>query len=238
MTTPTHDLTTYDIPITDLTLFVGNARRGDVASIQSSIEDLGLFQPVVVNRGTHTGRPMEVLSGNHTVQAAVRAGHSTIAAVVLDVDDTTARQINLRANKTHDDGTYDLRALAALLAPFRDNPTGTGYAAADVVRILSAPTVTTPTGYTPPPGGDPTDAPEPPPVPMPGQPVPPANDPTAEWTGMDTDPRGITDEPVRTLTVYFWTADAWASFTRWLGRDVTPGRSSVHVPNTAMVGGE
>ena len=137
-TTPTHDLRTYMIPLSDLQLFEGNARRGDVDSIKDSIVELGVFAPVVVNRGTYTGRPMEVLSGNHTVQAAARAGHTTIAAVVLDVDDMNARLINLRANKTHDDGTYDVRALAALLAPFRNDPTPTGYDADEVGRILTA----------------------------------------------------------------------------------------------------
>lgn len=172
MTTPEHDLTTHEIPISDLSLFAGNARRGNVAAIAESITHLGLFQPVVVNRGTLTGRAMEVLSGNHTVQAAVRAGRSTIAAVVLDVDDITARKINLSANKTHDDGTYDVRALAALLAPFRDNPAGTGYEAADVVRILSVPdVVVTPNVLddTPPSGIPDDDVPPPDPAPRPVQ---------------------------------------------------------------------
>lgn len=61
---------TQTIPTNQLHTHHKNPRRGDVQAIADSLRVNGQFRPIVVNRGTHTGRPMEVLAGNHTLMAA------------------------------------------------------------------------------------------------------------------------------------------------------------------------
>ena len=67
---------TQTIPTNQLHTHHQNPRRGDVQAIADSLRVNGHFRPIVVNKGTHTGRPMEVLAGNHTIMAAhVGGGH-------------------------------------------------------------------------------------------------------------------------------------------------------------------
>ena len=82
-----HDLTVHDIPVGDLALLPGNPRQGDIGAVAESMRVNGIYQPIIVNRGTLTGRPFEVIAGNHRAQAAQQLGHNTIPAVILDVDD-------------------------------------------------------------------------------------------------------------------------------------------------------
>lgn len=60
---------TRTLPTTDLNLYHKNPRMGDVDAIAGSLQAHGQFRPIVVNEGTHTGRPMETLAGNHTLKA-------------------------------------------------------------------------------------------------------------------------------------------------------------------------
>lgn len=109
----------------DLQFFEGNARRGDVDAIAKSLEQLGQYKPLVMNVGTHTGRPMEVLAGNHTLQAARALGWPEVDVRVLDVDEQTARKINAADNRIGDLGDYDDAALYELLSGIDDlGPTG------------------------------------------------------------------------------------------------------------------
>lgn len=126
----------------DLHLYHRNPRRGDVAAIKASLRYHGQFRPVLVNRGTHTGRPMEVLAGNHTVRAlrelAAEDGDErwrTAACWVIDVDDDHAARIVLADNRTAELGGFDEEDLTGLL---RDLPTldGTGYTDADLETLL------------------------------------------------------------------------------------------------------
>lgn len=119
----------------DLNLFHNNPRTGNIALIKESLETNGAFKPIVVNKGTHTGRPMEVLAGNHTLQA-IRELHdehpdderwATVAIWEVDVDEDRATKIVLADNKTADAGSYDDTALFELLSSVDDNLDGTGY---------------------------------------------------------------------------------------------------------------
>lgn len=58
---------------TDLALYHKNPNVGDVDAIAGSLLVNRQYRPVVVNRGTHTGRPMEVLAGNHCVDTKTEA---------------------------------------------------------------------------------------------------------------------------------------------------------------------
>lgn len=108
-------LTTESIPTSDLATYYRNPRRGNVEVIAESLERLGQYRPIVVNRGTHTGRPNEVLAGNHTLLAAQKLGWERIDAVTVDVDEETAARIVLVDNKSSDLATYDDDLLADLL---------------------------------------------------------------------------------------------------------------------------
>ena len=131
-----HDLTVHDIPVGDLALLPGNPRQGDVGAVSESMRINGVYQPIIVNRGTHTGRPLEVIAGNHRAQAAKALGHDTVPAVILDVDDEQATRIALADNRTSDLATYDNEALAAMLQNLPDL-TGTGYDGDDLDQILA-----------------------------------------------------------------------------------------------------
>src|SRR5699024_8518988 len=92
---------------------------------------------IVVNRGTHTGRPLEVIAGNHRAQAAQQLGLDTIPAVILDVDDEQAARIALADNRTSDLADYDNDALVVMLQGLPDLA-GTGYDGDDLDALLQA----------------------------------------------------------------------------------------------------
>lgn len=121
--------------VDELNTFEGNPRRGNVAAIAESLRVRGQYRPIVVNRGTHTGRPMEVLAGNHTLLAARSIGWETVECGIVDVDLTTAKAIVAADNRLADLGDYDSDALAALLSDL-DDLTGTGYTNSDLDAML------------------------------------------------------------------------------------------------------
>lgn len=124
-------LQTARLALTDLKPYPGNARRGDVKAIKESLERLGLYRPVVLN-----ARTMEVLAGNHVVQAARELGWSSIDATVVEVDEDTARRIVLADNRTNDLAGYDTEALAELLMELDGGLEGTGFDEADLDALL------------------------------------------------------------------------------------------------------
>lgn len=132
------DLETAQVPTAELRLYEGNARQGDVGAITESLRRLGQYRAIVVNRGTLTGRPLEVLAGNHTVQAARAIGWATITAHLVDVDDDTARRIVLVDNRTNDLATNDTAALLELLQHLEGDYSGTGYDGDAVDELLEA----------------------------------------------------------------------------------------------------
>ena len=64
------------VPIAGLSHYYRNARRGNIKAIAESLRANGQYKPIVVNKGTKTGRPDEVLVGNHTLDAAIRLAAS------------------------------------------------------------------------------------------------------------------------------------------------------------------
>lgn len=118
------------VGIDTLRPYPGNARRGDVEAIASSLEVNGQFQPLIVQQSTEY-----VLIGNHTLRAARKLKWRKIDIAHVDVDDDQARKIVLAANRTSDLATYDLDALAVLLSEAGDL-TGTGFTADDLTGLL------------------------------------------------------------------------------------------------------
>lgn len=135
-----------------LQTFENNPREGDVAAIAESLELRGQYRPLVVNRGTLTGRSMEVLAGNHTLLAARSLGWDSVDVGVIDVDEQAATQIVLADNRLADLGGYDEASLAELLESL-DDLAGTGYSVEDLDELVAS--VHVPEEYT-----DPDDAPD------------------------------------------------------------------------------
>lgn len=153
-------------PLTDLHAYHRNPRRGDVDAIATSLTAHGQYKPVTVNVGTHTGRPHEVLAGNHTVAAARQLGWSHVAAVWVDVDDDEARRIVLADNRTSDLASYSTPDLSGLLAELDGDYDGTGWTAESALDYLDPAAAAgvggaDATGYL----TDPDDLPEEPPTP-------------------------------------------------------------------------
>lgn len=134
---PLHELVVTQEPVGGLHTYHRNPRRGNVAVIASSLTVNGQYRPVVVNAGTHTGRPNEVLAGNHTLMAARDLGWASVAAVTVDVDDDQAMRIVAADNRTADLGEYDDRLLLELLAELPDLD-GTGFDPGDLTDLEAA----------------------------------------------------------------------------------------------------
>lgn len=115
----------------DLQHYHRNARKGDVATIVESLRTLGQYRPIVINKGTKTGRANEVLAGNHTLKAAHQLGWEKIDVHKVDVDDETAKRIVLIDNRSNDKAEYDKEALLELLEDVPDL-VATGYTAEDL----------------------------------------------------------------------------------------------------------
>ena len=114
------------VPVDDLVAYHRNPRTGDLDAIAESLSTNGQYRPIVVNRGTLTGRANEVLAGNHTLKAAKLLGWDEIAVTWLDVDSDAAAKIVIVDNRTNDLAGYDTAMLADILTELPDLA-GTGY---------------------------------------------------------------------------------------------------------------
>lgn len=123
-------------PVAELRTYHRNPRQGDTAAIQCSLRVNGQYRPIVVNRGTHTGRQAEVLAGNHTLMAAREEGWGEVAVVWVDVDEDQCARIVAADNRTADLGSYDDRLLAELLGGL-DDLDGTGYDPGDLDALIA-----------------------------------------------------------------------------------------------------
>ena len=127
----TTDLQTRAVPIRQLHTYARNPRRGHLESIKESLERNGQYRPIVVNR-----RTMEVLAGNHTLEAAHQLGWDEIAVTFVDADEERAKRIVLADNRTSDLAGYNPEALAELLAELPEL-SGTGYDEDDLDALLA-----------------------------------------------------------------------------------------------------
>lgn len=123
------------VPVNTLRTYHKNPRRGEVSVIADSLRVNGQYRPILVNRGTHTGRTNEVLTGNHTLAAAKELGWTDVAVVWVDVDEDQARRIVVADNRTSDLGTYDDSLLLELLQAIPDLD-GTGYDSDDLLQLM------------------------------------------------------------------------------------------------------
>lgn len=131
------------LPLAELNNYHRNPRRGDVAAIKGSIIANGVFRPIIVNRGTYTGKENQILAGNHTVKAIRELAEENpqdtrwqqVEVWMVDVDDDRASRIVLADNRTADLGDYDEQVLAELLNDMGDDLDGTGYVEDDLEEL-------------------------------------------------------------------------------------------------------
>lgn len=118
------------VPITELHLWPGNARQGDVERIKKSMKTHGVFNPLIVQKSTG-----KVMIGNHRLMALTELheenphdweGNAPVA--YYDVDDLQAEEINLIDNKLSDDAGMDEYALVAQLQRIHDQDDANGIA--------------------------------------------------------------------------------------------------------------
>lgn len=152
---------TETVQIKDLNYYYKNPRRGDIEAIANSLKTHGQYKTICVNKGTKTGRPLEILAGNHTIKAARTLGWETIQATIIDVDDEAAAKIVIADNRTSDLAENDPAILIDLIESLTDLD-GTGWAneeleeLAETINELTEP---------PEPLNDPDETPQPPATP-------------------------------------------------------------------------
>lgn len=114
-----------------------NPRRHDLSVIRESLQENGQYRPLVVNRGTVTGRVNEILAGSGTWQVAKDEGWWKVAVTFVDVDEDRAAKIVLVDNRANQLGGFDDAILAELLTEL-DDVSGTGYTEPDLDDLLAS----------------------------------------------------------------------------------------------------
>lgn len=122
------------VPITDLKLWPGNPRQGDVGALSESLKRFGQVRPVLVQKST-----MRIVAGNHLFRAASALGWDRIACVVTEMTDKQAKAFLAADNRMSDLGSFDNDLLAILLADIARNDSleGTGYDEDDLDALLA-----------------------------------------------------------------------------------------------------
>lgn len=132
------------VPPSSLSTFHDNPRRGDVAKIAASLKAHTQYRPITVNIGTHTGRPHEVLAGNHTLLAIRDLAQKypddpqwdSVLVHWVDVDDDMCDRIVAVDNRSAQRGGFDMPELNALLTRIGEvNLADIGYSDDDLADI-------------------------------------------------------------------------------------------------------
>jgi ParB-like chromosome segregation protein Spo0J len=123
------------LPLKDLRPYKNNSRIGNVELIRASLRAHGQIKTLTVNAGTKTGRPNEILAGNHTFAAMKAERMETADVTMVDVDEDGAAAIVLSDNRSSDDSSYDEKAHAELLKSM-DDISGSGYSAAEIQALV------------------------------------------------------------------------------------------------------
>lgn len=145
----------------ELTPYHRNPRQSDLERLCESLLVHGQYRPLVINLGTHTGRPLEVLAGNHVLTAmrmlAVASPHDPrwshlgagrryepgdpcweqVVVHEIDVDADQAARIVAVDNRSAELGAFDTDLLTDLLTSLPDLD-GTGYTHNELDDMLAA----------------------------------------------------------------------------------------------------
>lgn len=136
---------TTAIAPSSLALYHDNPREGDVPAIMASLRRHTQYAPITANIGTHTGRPLEVLKGNHTTLAFRQLAEEEpddprwrkIMVFWMDVDDDMAQRIVVADNQTGQLGGFNEARLAEIVAGFGGDIEGLGFVQADVDDLMA-----------------------------------------------------------------------------------------------------
>ena len=111
------------VPLSKLNKYYKNPIVGAPEKTAESLKVNGQFRSIVVNKGSKTGRPNEILAGNHTYMGADKLGWKEIQVDWVDVNEDHARSIVLADNGSRDGSTYKEDVLEELLTAHK-NSTG------------------------------------------------------------------------------------------------------------------
>ena len=125
--------------------FHKNPRQGDIPAIMASLRRHTQYKPITGNIGTHTGRPLEILAGNHTLLAFRALAEADpddaqwqkVLVHWVDVDDDMAERIVVADNQTGKLGGFDEAQLAEIVAGFDGDIEGLGFTDADVDDLMA-----------------------------------------------------------------------------------------------------
>jgi flagellar motor protein MotB len=107
--------TTEMVPVAELNSYFENPNVGDPEKTAESLSNNGQYRSIVVNRGSQTGRPNEILAGNHTYMGAKKLGWAKIQVDWVDVDHDHGEAIMLADNGSRDGSTYKDDLLADIM---------------------------------------------------------------------------------------------------------------------------
>lgn len=137
------------VDITIPQLLEGNPRKGDVEAVARSLKKFGQRKPLTAHVDTK-----EVLTGNHTLKAALSLGWDQIAVLWVEDDPTEAKAWTLADNRAAELGGFDSEALIEMLAAVaevdEDLLEAASYTFEDIDDILSAATIEMETPEAPP----------------------------------------------------------------------------------------
>lgn len=122
----------YDaaIPVRRLKEHPQNPRQGDDDIVNESIEALGFFGAVYVQRSTR-----HVIAGNTRLRVMRKRKAKTLPGFWIDCDDDTALRILLMDNRSSDMAKYDDALLIAILSEL-ESFDGTGYTDIDLAALM------------------------------------------------------------------------------------------------------
>lgn len=127
----------------DLRLFHKNPRKGNVDDIAGSLRAHGQYTPIIANIGTHTGRPYEVLAGNHTLLAFRQLSELNpfdtawrmIKVLWWDLTEEQAEVVVVADNQTFELGEGVDEKLVFEMLQDLGTTEGTGYTDADLDHL-------------------------------------------------------------------------------------------------------
>ncbi len=98
------------VPVTDLKPAKYNPRkmsREDLGALKRGIQEFGVVDPLVINKD------LTIIGGHQRFKVCLELGHETIPCVVLDLEKSKEKALNLALNKIH--GEWDKTKLEIIL---------------------------------------------------------------------------------------------------------------------------
>jgi len=125
------------VPVDSIHPWEGNPRHmppGEMESLQRSVAQWGLVQPLVVRRADNT-----IIAGHQRLEAAIALGLKTVPVVFADISAEEAKALNLALNRIS--GEWDVARLGELLEELQRLPgideTLTGFSTEEIDGLLA-----------------------------------------------------------------------------------------------------